>query len=320
MRIVFRADASYEIGSGHVMRSSVLAQEAISRGYECIFLGSVQDLSWVSDRLSILGFKAIINNPDSFIPDRLSDVLVIDSYTIPTSSNILKSDSWRKIVSISDDLTPNYSVDMKIVPSFESITDFAKGQKVLSGPDHLLIRSEIYKTSSDHIESDPLKILVVGGGSDPFGFCPEISRILDTFSLPLEVHYFSHSEFESSSGKTYISHEIGSQLDSLANEFDLAVTTASTLSLEFIAREIPIAVAAVVDNQIKYYEELGARNLAQQIGYRTKLGEWQLNHSNLNKVIESDTLRKSLKLNMNGLVDLKGAFRVIDQIEKLVKE
>ena len=48
MRFIFRADASRENGSGHVMRSSVLAEEAISRGYECIFIGEISDLDWVA--------------------------------------------------------------------------------------------------------------------------------------------------------------------------------------------------------------------------------------------------------------------------------
>lgn len=55
MRIIFRADASREIGSGHVMRSSVLAEEAVSRGFERIFIGSISGLDWVADRISTLG-------------------------------------------------------------------------------------------------------------------------------------------------------------------------------------------------------------------------------------------------------------------------
>jgi len=49
VRFIFRADASREIGSGHVMRSLALAEEAISRGFDCIFVGKISDLDWVSE-------------------------------------------------------------------------------------------------------------------------------------------------------------------------------------------------------------------------------------------------------------------------------
>jgi hypothetical protein len=61
MRFVFRADASREIGSGHVMRSSVLAEEAISRGFECVFIGKISDLDWVAKRISTLGFTQVLS-------------------------------------------------------------------------------------------------------------------------------------------------------------------------------------------------------------------------------------------------------------------
>ena len=56
MRFVFRADASIEIGAGHVMRSSAIAEEAISQGIECVFVGSILDMDWLTDRIRGLGF------------------------------------------------------------------------------------------------------------------------------------------------------------------------------------------------------------------------------------------------------------------------
>ena len=41
MRFVIRADAYRMSGAGHVMRSSVIAEELIDRGYEVYFVGNV---------------------------------------------------------------------------------------------------------------------------------------------------------------------------------------------------------------------------------------------------------------------------------------
>ena len=89
MRFIFRADASREIGSGHVMRSSVLAEEAISRNFECIFVGRISGLDWVSERIANLGFSRVIEDERLFDVDRELDILVLDTYSIPVSSQHL---------------------------------------------------------------------------------------------------------------------------------------------------------------------------------------------------------------------------------------
>ena len=50
MRLVFRADASLDIGSGHAMRCSAIAEEAISRGIDCLLVGSLGGVLWLEKR------------------------------------------------------------------------------------------------------------------------------------------------------------------------------------------------------------------------------------------------------------------------------
>ena len=107
MRFVFRADASMSIGAGHVMRSSAIAEEAISRGVPCLFVGKISELDWVRERIRGLGFIQVLENSSEFIPDENEDILIIDSYEIPTDDVFVQLRNWSKVVSIFDELTPD---------------------------------------------------------------------------------------------------------------------------------------------------------------------------------------------------------------------
>ncbi len=75
MRYVIRADASLAKGSGHVMRSSAIAEELIGRGLDVIFVGKTAGLGWLEKRIKSLGFSAIYESESLFRPDPKGDVL-----------------------------------------------------------------------------------------------------------------------------------------------------------------------------------------------------------------------------------------------------
>ena len=312
MRIIFRADASREIGSGHVMRSSVLAEEAISRGFECLFIGNISDLDWVADRISTMGFAQVISDETSFVANAESDVLVLDSYSIPLTSSFIESKSWKFTVSICDRITPNYKVDIEIRPGFEKIRQDQVTPIVLSGAEYILVRDGILKSNGKKGDSRNPKVLVVGGGSDPFGFVPNIAEVIHSFMMNLEVHLFTNEIISPEFSDGFIIHPIGSELDTIAQEVDLVLTTASTTSLEFIAREIPCGVVCLIDNQEDYYEQLGRLGYAIQIGVRNTSGAWEFNVEAIGNLLQSQEKRDALKESVSDLIDLKGAERVID--------
>ena len=92
----------------------------------------------------------------------------------------------------------------------------------------------------------------------------------------------------------------------------MVLTTASTSSLEFIAREIPTGVVCLIDNQEDYYEQLGRLGYATQIGVRTSAGAWEFNVEAIKNLLASQEKRDALKESVSDLIDLKGAERVID--------
>jgi spore coat polysaccharide biosynthesis predicted glycosyltransferase SpsG len=317
MRFIFRADASRDIGSGHVMRSSVLAEEAILRGYECIFVGEILDLNWVKDRILSMGFSKVISAESLFDIDKKSDILVLDSYTIPVSSQFVTKKNWKLVLNIRDAVTPNYESDIELRPGLIVDNSRLEYPRILSGPEHVLIRRGIGKSTRKKSLGAELKVVVVGGGSDPFGFVTAIANVIASLDLNLEVHAFSEGAIPLDSRTKFIRHSIGADLDSIAGDVDLVFTTASTSSLEFIAREIPIGVVCAIENQMEYYEQLGKLGYVSQLGFRNLDNSWEFNVVEIRQLLESYSKRAFLKDSVCGLIDLKGAARVIDTLVSL---
>lgn len=314
MKLVFRADASRQIGAGHVMRVSTIAQEAIARGHECHFVGTTIELSWVDKYVRKLGFKSLNQNIENIDTNFHNEILVLDSYTVALDSPFNNPNIWKMVVCITDQFTPNYSADIFVNQSMKS-KPALDNRLELNGPDFALIRKSIKKSASRNTVGFPPKLLVLGGGSDPYGFVRAVLQKLSSLDLPFMVHVFSDENFDNFSDLEIYQHQLGPELDALADSIDLVITTASTSSIEFIAREIPTLVACAVDNQEKFYAELGELEFAIPIGVRSSVGNWQLDLQTIKKAIEDPEIRSKLKLRVQGVIDLMGPSRILDQIE-----
>ena len=318
MRYVLRADASQSIGAGHVMRSSAIAEELIARGEDVIFVGQISDLPWVEGRIASLGFTHIHNDPGGFISNLESDVLLLDSYEISVNDTFINPLNWLHIVTIVDELTPNYRCTLRIHPGLDS--NWVGGSKIpiLAGPKYIPFRTSLSKNMHTlSQEKSKLKIAVVAGGADPYGLVNEIAKFLVTISEEFEVYLFSNSIFNPTLDIRFRYIEVGSQLDELTKNVDLVLTTASTSSLEFIARGLCVGIICAVDNQEQYYNSLGELAVAAQIGFRNSDKEWKLDKEKISLLITSSELRANLLEKAKGLFDFKGASRIVDAITTL---
>jgi spore coat polysaccharide biosynthesis predicted glycosyltransferase SpsG len=319
MRIVFRADASPQIGSGHVMRVTTIAQEAIARGYECHFVGRIGELAWVEKYVRALGFESInqdVTNRDSKFQ---SEILVFDSYTIALDSDYINPNYWKLVICVIDEFSPNYSADIYVNQSMAKKSLSRTGTS-FNGPEFALIRSSIKKTLDRKVFDFPPTILILGGGSDPYGFVKAVLQKLSDSGSLFFAHVFSNESLDGFSGLRIYQHQIGLELDEVANDVDFAITTASTSSIEFIAREIPTLVACAVDNQEKFYSELAELGLAIPIGVRDSDGEWQLDLQTIKETIEDPKACLELRRRIHGVIDLKGPSRIMDEIELRIAE
>jgi len=318
MRYVLRADASLSIGAGHVMRSSAIAEEFIRRGEDVIFVGQISDLAWVEARIASLGFSQIHSDPTKFNSNPDSDVLILDSYGIVTDNFFIAPEKWLHIIAIVDELTPSYVCTLRIHPGLDEKWTGNSRTPILAGPKYIPFRSTLASNLSlNSNEKRDLKIAVVAGGSDPYNLVNEIAIILTKIPVLFEVYLFSRSTLDSIFDSRFHIVQIGQQLDELTRDADLILTTASTSSLEFLARGLCVGVARAVDNQNQYYKSLGELEVAALLGHRTLDNHWELEEQKIITLVTSSELRQKLKARATGLIDFNGAGRIVDAITNL---
>lgn len=312
MRIVFRADASRANGSGHVMRSSALAEEVIARNIEAVFVGNIQELPWVNNRIAELGFSKILSKEDDFAPNPKTDILILDSYTVSVDSPFIQPKNWLHVISISDSLTPSYKSSLTIFPGLDSNLHCESNRKNLTGPAYLLLRKSIKKKSNSFSERKKMNIVVTGGGSDPFDFSGKMSEILAAFDFDFNAIFLISQNSKYTFDSRFRFLEIGALFDEIIEKADIVFTTASTSCFEMIAREIPTGVVCVVDNQLETYLSLKKREIVQPIGIKDI--EWNLDIESIEDLIKSEELRSKLIKKTAGLIDLMGSTRILDAI------
>lgn len=316
MRYVLCADASQSIGAGHVMRSSAIAEELITRGQDVVFVGQISDIPWLTLRIKTLGFTEIHYGAKEFMSSPEKDVLILDSYVVPTGEAFIQPNKWRAVVTIADHLTPDYKANLIIHPSLSSHWEAKTGTKILAGTRYIPFRGSIKKTKKNEDKKSILKILVVGGGTDVSGFAGAICEELKVLSDNFHAMIFTNNNKLDSLDFRFTVVPFGAELDEYAANTDLVLTTASTASLEFIAREVAVGIGCAVGNQEEYYESLSNFGITAPIG-RFVAGNWQIDHAKVAELVNSSELRDSLQTKCTGLVDLGGARRIVDEILKL---
>ena len=318
MRYVLRADASQSMGAGHVMRSSAVAEELISRGNNVIFVGRISDLQWVEERIASLGFNQVYSDTCDFKSNPKSDVLILDSYEIEVEDPFVAQQNWCHIIVIVDEMTPDYSCALRIHPGLDSNWTGNSNAAILSGPKYIPIRSSLIGNKKSVVEEQhKLKIAVVAGGSDPYGLVDEIAKILVSFSEQFNVYLFSNCNFDSPLDSRFRYIKIGHQLDELTKDADLVLTTASTSSLEFLARGLCVGIACAVDNQEQCYNKLGELGIVAQFGSRNLDNNWELDKEKIYSLVTSSEVRGSLLAKAKGVIDFNGASRIVDAITTL---
>lgn len=312
IRFVFRADASTQIGTGHTQRSLGLIQELIGLGYKVIFVGDTSEISWITNMFRSLGFSNIFSNECDFTSNPKADVLILDSYTIPTNSDFINKSNWLLVVVIHDLLTPQYDAHLVIHPGVSENIVLKKGLKLLSGPKFVLLRKSIKPLPVVSTFSH-LVVTVVGGGVDKLGFSREMSKLLKHIQGEFKANFFTADTANIEKDLRFQAFEFGSELDEIGNESNLVFCTSSSTALEFIARGCAVGIVCAYSNQEQYYKVLPKLGVAEAVG-EYKYNRWILDSKIIQNLILSKSLRSQLAKKSVDFIDFEGTKRVIDEI------
>jgi spore coat polysaccharide biosynthesis predicted glycosyltransferase SpsG len=300
------------------MRLSAIAEELIARGEDVLFIGQISHLPWVEERITSLRFTCIYNQLSDYSPNSETDVLILDTYETDIHDTFILLENWLHVIVIADAMTPNYRCTLKIYPGVDSDWVEDSLTPTLAGPKYIPLRSSLSNNLyvADQVQHK-LRIVVVAGGSDPFGLVQEVTKILVKIQEQFEVYLFSNSNFASALDSRFFFFEVGKQLDELTKDADLVLTTASTSSLEFLARGLCVGIACAIENQEQNYRSLSKVGVAAQLGVRNADTGWELDESMIYSLVTSSKLRSELVARAEGLFDFKGSSRIVDAITSL---
>lgn len=317
MELVFRADASISGGTGHAMRLYAIAQEAISRNISSKFVGDIDEVDWLSEKIGKLGFSDVVNSTSTDLTIKPNSILVLDSYSIPLDDPYINSSKWFRRILIADNLTPNYSCDLAIHTGIDTSWNDGRIKNLIGGPEYFPVRSEIKRkpNSKMNLHKDSMRILVVGGGTDPFNFNFEIANILKKSIVDFQCIFIStKGDAIENMDSRFKVMQIGQSFEIELGAADIVFSSASTASLEILAAGKVLAVCSLVDNQEELYKALSRLGLAQPIGKLTRERKWELSLQDITAVITDSSIRKILLQKSNGFIDGKGAARIIDRV------
>ena len=330
MKIVVRADAGREIGTGHVMRCLALAQAAKEKGIQVTFL-SADNMKTLRERLKKegMGVARLACRPGSgedaaatvrFAREKKADVLVLDGYSFGASYQKVVSASGLRHLVLDDDgrqghygadfiLNQNAGAHRKLYSRREA------GTKLLLGTRYALLRKEfLTKRGKKNASSTAAKVLVTLGGSDPENVTIRVLRALESSSLerlcvivavgPGNPHAAKLKAFCRSS-RFSMTVKMDPDMSLLMAWADVAVSAAGSTCWELAFMGVPSLLFVTGANQ------RGTAAVLDRNGAAIRVRARELTQK-LEALLNSVRLRKKLAAAGKKLVDGRGARRVIE--------
>lgn len=280
-RIIIRADACRETGMGHFMRSLAFGG-MVKDDYDVAFTSYCADspdgipAGWqlkeiAGEEVTFIPLQAssIAEFDEKFIEEaRKYDTAVLDNYYYSTLYQQRAREAAGRLIVIDDMGNHHTPADMLIsfCPLPRNFFSTEPYTKYLSGPEYTFLRKPFReRPAAGERHWPPHRIFIAMGGTDPLNIGPEIQNYVKEI-LPETVCDLVRGGLSAA--------EIAAKLD----EADLAIVPASTICMEALSRNLPVAAGFFIDNQIPIYR------------YAIKQG-WI---SPLGRLTESNSLRENL--------------------------
>lgn len=306
MKILFRTDASLDIGTGHVMRCLTLANELVTQGGECIFVIK-NHLGHLADIIRQQGFQVEILELTTDRDDKLfhstwlgstqvedacqtqqiaekfqPDLIVVDHYALDENWEIKLRPFCQKILAIDDLADRKHDCDWlldqnlgKTPVHYQHLVP--ERCALLLGPQYALLQpqyAELHRRALPR--QGPIKnILVYFGGSDLHdltGMATQAYLQLNRPDIQLNVVMGSSYSYRNKLEKFAQVHsniKLYQNLPSLAPlmiQADLAIGAGGGTSWERCCLGLLTIIVTLEKNQISIARELHQQQMAHWLG------------------------------------------------------
>jgi UDP-2,4-diacetamido-2,4,6-trideoxy-beta-L-altropyranose hydrolase len=337
MHLLIRADASAQIGTGHVMRCLALAQAWMQQGGQAIALmtetTSSLESRLTSESIQVLYLKSVAGSQEDAretvqTAQRVGATwVIVDGYQFSAEyQRILKENGlqllvlddyghaehyWADIV-----LNQNISADISLYSNREPYT------QLLLGPRFALLRQEFcdWQGWQRQIPEIARKILVTLGGADPDNVTLKVIQTLQQVQIDdLQVvavvgatnpHLKVLQEAVNSSRHSMrLEHNVTNMPEFMAWA-DIAIAGGGSTCWELAFMGLPTLAIVLADNQLNTVKFLEEKNLIKNMGWHKKIRTNQL----LERLFQLATsIHTRIHMSENGqkLIDGCGNNRVI---------
>ena len=362
MNIVFRVDASVEMGSGHVMRCLTLADELKARGHECRFISRQQ----LGDLIELIGEKGYrvcalqecddtdhddlphshwlkggqqrdFSDSEALLKSLLPDWLIVDHYGIDANWE-QQARAYAKHILVIDDLADRQHdcdvlLDQNLGQTDEQYRRLTPvGTTLLTGTQYAMLRPEFARyraqsLSARHNNTQIDHILVAMGGVDKDNVTAKVLSALEktalrdeariTVVLGKQAPWLSHvkRQVAQSRMKTEVLTGVNNMAE-LMSQADLAIGAAGSTSWERCCLGLPSILCVTAQNQRVVSEALHEADAAIIID--DKDVEKAVMH-HINRMSDDEELLRKLSIQCSRLVDGRGASRVMDILERVLR-
>jgi UDP-2,4-diacetamido-2,4,6-trideoxy-beta-L-altropyranose hydrolase len=299
MKVVFRVDASLLIGSGHVMRCLVLAEQLKSRGHTVLFACTplegdlrsfIQSKGFDVITLSPPLAKVLPAHPADYVSwlqksifDDVRDFLaVVTSVDYVVTDHYAISHEWQsqvkqklkcKILAI-DDLNrrhcADFILDQNLWPNAEKRYPKEGHQIVLIGPKYALLRKEFAILRKSNIQKKN-QVLAFFGNSDPTGECFKVAQAASRLTnLPFQILLVTGRQ--SKNAPHFCNNHVIKIVDYIA-DFDLelkrsayCIGASGISNWERFCLNVPTTIVSVADNQTELSQHLFNLGVVRYLG------------------------------------------------------
>lgn len=283
-KILFRADASAEIGYGHFIRTLALA-DMLKDDFECVFYTqspSVYQRKECENVCKLVDLPADDSRFQLFLDQLKGDeIVVLDNYYYTTDYQKAIKEKGCKLVCVDDMHDKHYVADAVVNHGFAKEIDFSKEDytQIYTGPSYAMLRSPFLMQDNAVIRHHN-RWIVCFGGSDQNNYTGEAVQYLRKRDDKPEIVAVVGDGYQYTQQLIDAGVEIRQRLkaEEIADLFRSAgnvVCSASSVCYESLACGCKVYAGYYVNNQKDFYENLKHRGHIIPLG-ELRQGDWRM--------------------------------------------
>ncbi len=317
MNFLIRADATPEMGSGHVMRSIALGQLLQDHHHSVFFATKTNNQNLLQriekEKFSLIKYDIDISTTDdaektaAFAINNKVDFVITDGYLFDTVYQQVIKQHNLKLMCIDDIAGCHYVSDIVLNQNLNAELVFKYSAepctKLFLGIDYVILRREfrIIKNYIRVIDNECKKILITLGGGDAKNNIGQLLNKMNDIKISqfditvlLGSGFMYGEEIKNIAANNYHTITIKKSIDNVVPFMqwcDLAIAAAGTTVWELLTLQTPMLVGIAADNQVPIANELNSTGSAINLGWFDTI-----EYNRFADILESFVYNKQLRL------------------------